>query len=370
MSGEKFIHFVPFEGHTFSQMFSEKNSFFEEGESENPFKQLLKELEDKGFVAIGEKELSVLSSEAMLLIIYFGQIDYEIMNKYKNAISVYVASEPAAIDFAHSDARLRRMGICFDYILTWNDNLVDSKTFIKFNYLIDFSISKKTMKFEDRKLITNISANKKAYHPDELYSDRYRVIKYFSESHPGNFDLYGIGWNKDEFSSYRGTTASKRLTLAKYKFSLCFENQAKTKGYITEKIWDCLLCGTIPIYWGADNIAEYVPENCFIDFRDYLDIEDLSNTLISMQKEEWEEYITNIEDFVANSREGSFSAIYFAKVLGSIYNRGKRININFLRIIYLWWIKSLSKVEKAYRFYGVFGTYRIYRDKSKLGNQD
>jgi hypothetical protein len=39
----------------------------------------------------------------------------------------------------------------------------------------------------------------------------------------------------------------------------------RMKGYITEKIFDCLYAGTIPLYLGAPDINQYIPENVFID---------------------------------------------------------------------------------------------------------
>lgn len=55
-------------------------------------------------------------------------------------------------------------------------------------------------------------------------------------------------------SAYGGEVFSKHDTLSKYKFSVCFENGKNLSGFITEKIFDCFSAGTIPIYWGADNI--------------------------------------------------------------------------------------------------------------------
>jgi hypothetical protein len=40
-------------------------------------------------------------------------------------------------------------------------------------------------------------------------------------------------------------------------------------GYITEKLFDCLYAGTIPLYLGAPDIVRYVPQEVFIDCRKY-----------------------------------------------------------------------------------------------------
>lgn len=53
-----------------------------------------------------------------------------------------------------------------------------------------------------------------------------------------------------------------------YKFSIIFENQSK-EGYITEKIWHTYVAGSIPIYWGAPDIAKYFNPQSFINCHDY-----------------------------------------------------------------------------------------------------
>ena len=78
-------------------------------------------------------------------------------------------------------------------------------------------------------------------------------------------------------SIYKGKCGSKFEVLQNYEFCLCFENM-KMDGYITEKIFDCLYAGTIPLYMGAPDILEYIPEDVFVDCRKY-----------STWKEMWED---------------------------------------------------------------------------------
>lgn len=48
-----------------------------------------------------------------------------------------------------------------------------------------------------------------------------------------------------------------------FQYSLVIEN-SKQKDYFTEKIIDCLITKTIPIYWGCPNIHEYFDTSGFI----------------------------------------------------------------------------------------------------------
>ncbi|KAF9089303.1 hypothetical protein BGX29_012120 [Mortierella sp. GBA35] len=60
----------------------------------------------------------------------------------------------------------------------------------------------------------------------------------------------------------------KHKTLAPYPFGLAAEN-SNCLGYITEKIYDVLASGSIPIYMGAPDIADFVPEGSYIDVRNF-----------------------------------------------------------------------------------------------------
>lgn len=54
-----------------------------------------------------------------------------------------------------------------------------------------------------------------------------------------------------------------------YKFVIAFEN-AIAPDYVTEKFFDPLLAGSLPIYRGAPNIKDFAPgENCFIHAKDF-----------------------------------------------------------------------------------------------------
>lgn len=62
---------------------------------------------------------------------------------------------------------------------------------------------------------------------------------------------------------------TKLATIARYKFCLAFENVLETD-YVTEKFFDPLLAGTVPVYRGAPNIDQFAPgENAFINVNDF-----------------------------------------------------------------------------------------------------
>lgn len=60
---------------------------------------------------------------------------------------------------------------------------------------------------------------------------------------------------------------SKIDTLRRYKFCVAIEN-SEDKHYVSEKIYDALVAGCVPIYFGAPNVLDYVPHaDAMIDLR-------------------------------------------------------------------------------------------------------
>jgi Glycosyltransferase family 10 (fucosyltransferase) C-term/Fucosyltransferase, N-terminal len=58
---------------------------------------------------------------------------------------------------------------------------------------------------------------------------------------------------------------TKKAVVARYKFALAFENSIALD-YVTEKFFDALLAGTVPVYRGAPNIEDFAPgDHCYIN---------------------------------------------------------------------------------------------------------
>jgi len=82
-------------------------------------------------------------------------------------------------------------------------------------------------------------------------------------------DLFGVGYKEIK---------GKINALASYCFSVAMENGIH-KNYFTEKILDCFLTGTIPVYKGCENISEFFDENGIIIFEDEKDLQQIIDSL-------------------------------------------------------------------------------------------
>jgi len=81
-------------------------------------------------------------------------------------------------------------------------------------------------------------------------------------------DSYGRFLRNKELPDDTGR-ASKLELIGHYPFTIAFENSIGDD-YVTEKFYDPLIAGSVPIYLGARNVAELAPaERCFLDVRDF-----------------------------------------------------------------------------------------------------
>ena len=87
---------------------------------------------------------------------------------------------------------------------------------------------------------------------------------------------------------------NKQMVLRRYKFYLSFENSI-VKDYVSEKVFDGLLAGTLPVYRGAESIDKFMPSDvspCVVKMSDFASMRDLATFLLELAKDEarYEEY--------------------------------------------------------------------------------
>jgi hypothetical protein len=227
-------------------------------------------------------------------------------------------------------------------IFTWNDDLVDGHYFVKINFPNPIKVHPVDgFSVRDRTFCLIAGNRALAVRDDKnLYPERVKVIRWFEMNAPDHFDLYGVGWNLPEvrsglvgklthrlwgilsryvslqhFPSYRGSVDHKCNVLKRTKFSICYENVRDLPGYITEKIFDCFFSGCVPVYWGASNITDYIPADCFIDRRLFPDTQAVYHFLMKMNEQEFIGYQQRIATFLKSDAAYPFSSQFFAETI-------------------------------------------------------
>jgi hypothetical protein len=185
----------------------------------------------------------------------------------------------------------------FDVVLTWNDDIVNGKHIRKMCWPQPGGTTARFgTPFADRRLLCAISGNKSCDHPDELYTRRIKDYLYFAET--GDFDLFGTGF--DGFPAYKGPVASKSDVFENYRFALVYENLRSPRGYVTEKPFDCLRGGCVPVYLGCENYMDYIDRGCMVHRKDFVSLDSLYRFLRTMSPKEWESMRECGRDYLAS----------------------------------------------------------------------
>lgn len=157
-----------------------------------------------------------------------------------------------------------------------------------------------------------------------LHGTRLNVL--FELARADILDLYGAGWNNEHLvpnehhvifraitPAWRGRAGRKHDLIQQYDFGLCIENMEQP-GYITEKIFNCLAAGVIPVYLGATDIADFVPPEAFVDLRSLMKIGiPLASFLTEMPYKDREHLRRAGNDFLCSSDGDKYSYQGYAK---------------------------------------------------------
>ncbi len=184
----------------------------------------------------------------------------------------------------------------------------------------------------------------------ELYTERLRAIAYFGAR--DEIDLYGIGWHGPSYRIgrtrmpgtvqmlqyrvdglldrlrpdpllaaarrvWKGSVAVKADALSRYTFAICFENQI-LDGWVTEKIFDCLAAGTVPVYLGAPDIERWVAPECFVDMRRFSGYDELRAYLRDLSPAEIGAYREAGRAYFGSEQFRPFTKQAFAEIFGEI----------------------------------------------------
>ena len=93
-----------------------------------------------------------------------------------------------------------------------------------------------------------------------------------------------------------GTIATRDARLAvsaRHKFTLAFENSIALD-YVSDKLFDVWIAGSVPVYLGAPNVSEFAPAaHSYIDVADFAGPQELANYLNHLDRhdDEYEAYL-------------------------------------------------------------------------------
>ena len=190
-----------------------------------------------------------------------------------------------------------------DMLLTWDEELLKTKNAV-FCSVTDSSqwtglTSAAFQVYEKSKLVSAISSTKRMV-------PGHNIRLNFINSIRSRVDLYGRGFQE---------IPTKLDGLKDYMFSVAIENCTPTNAF-SEKIQDCFLAGTIPIYYGPSNIGDFYDIDGILTFTTQ---EELDNILLSLTPELYYSKMTSVlsnyvKAFQYPTFNDSLYDLYFSKL--------------------------------------------------------
>lgn len=331
----KKIAVSPPSGMTFDTLFAKECPWYAPGTADRWEYLLREQLALSGYKLCSAEQMLDAS---VIAIIHWSDISFSLLKQYPEKRHIYYGPEPHIVRPYHTHRGLRYLSRLMDQCITSYEMNVDRERGLScipgaYNYEVSFSAA---LPYAERPfLLATVSADKNAKDPKELYSQRRAVIDWFEENAPGEFHFWGAGWRESyrRYHTYGGQADCKLTCLSQAKFALCFENVKETMGCISEKLFDAMFAETVPIYWGADNITDYVPADCFIDYRTLKSPENLYAYLNSMHDETYQAYRQNIKAYLASDATQKLSYVRMGEALISSVESEKRAHPTALDVL-------------------------------------
>jgi hypothetical protein len=199
---------------------------------------------------------------------------------------IYIASEPSII--SGTNPFLKEEYATFNYVLTYDEELIKE---VPNAVLFEFGttwVELDNYTFPEKKFSVSFVCGDKYY--TSGHKLRHKIwYKQKNFTVPLDFYISGnqscalIGANTLYSNIVPNLNNNKTLGSSKFDlfdsmFHICVENVSK-KYYFSEKLIDCLLTKSIPVYLGCTNVNEYFNPEGIIIFKDYKELLEKCNNL-------------------------------------------------------------------------------------------
>jgi len=158
------------------------------------------------------------------------------------------------------------------------NKIENNEEFFKNNFYCVYSCIKKLQKYSFVKYIhpsnsswietpifnLNKSKNISMITSNKNFTIGHKIRNHIAKNLPSFVDLYGKGYNEIE---------KKDIGLVDYRFSISIEND-DSECYFSEKLIDCFLTSTIPIYWGSKCVSNIFNNDGIIWLNDINNLND------------------------------------------------------------------------------------------------
>lgn len=178
---------------------------------------------------------------------------------------------------------------------------------------LELTLSQLTsMRIEKTKCISSICSSKFF---DEGHIARLKLLKYIESKKDVIIDIY----NKDnaaQFINYKGPVSpyiDKSKGMLTYKYYFMIENSYE-ENFITEKLWEPILCESLVFYYGCPNAHEYIDNRAFV----LLDVNDFEKSYQTIKRAIEEDWWSQRIDIIRKEKQRILNELAFFPTIHKI----------------------------------------------------
>jgi len=191
----------------------------------------------------------------------------------------------------------------------------------------------KNLKYENK--IDKISSICSSKYFDEGHIARINFLKFLEEKGDIPLDIFNQD-NNHNFKNYRGPLSpyvNKSKGILQYKYYFMVENNYE-ENFITEKLWEPILCETLVFYYGCPNVKDYIDERAYVqlDMNDFQKSYEIIKTAI--EEDWWSERI----DIIRKEKKKILDELAFFPTIEKI-------------ILNSDWIENINSAWKGHRLF-------------------
>lgn len=192
-------------------------------------------------------------------------------NPNENSFNILYIKEAEAISNIRSEVIKNQDK--FDAIITFDEEIL--KNCKNSHFLLFGTTWVHDYKFSEKKFqISNITGHKEFTDGHALR----KKIHYKQAKIKNPIDFFISKYGGVENFNNNKVLGDTKVPLFESQFHICIEN-SKQKNYFTEKIIDCFVTKTVPIYWGCPNIGDFFDTSAIIIVNDFNEIITTCNDL-------------------------------------------------------------------------------------------
>ena len=175
------------------------------------------------------------------------------------------------------------------------------------------------LKVEKTKIISTICSSK---YFDEGHIARIDLLNYIEQKNDPNvmIDIYNKD-NHHNFTNFKGPVSpniDKSRGMLQYKYYFMIENNYE-ENFITEKLWEPILCESLCFYYGCSNVTDYIDSKAFV----LLDINDFEKSYQIIKKAIEEDLWSHRIHIIRQEKQRILNELAFFPTIQKIINKNE-----------------------------------------------